>query len=357
MTKMNNTMKSPAVPAFIGIDLAKHSVHVRGVDEAVAVCLDKKATPKSLKRLWSNLPNCVVGMAACGRAHQWAREIGRMGHEARLVAPQFVKPLVMGNQNDRADAAAIAEAIQRPGMRYVGIKSEARQSQQALHRMRLLAVRQRTALVHQVRGWLAEFGLEMPQGRHKVRKALTQILGDGGAGEISLEPLFVEGLTGLYDQLFQMDEWVEQLDQRIERSAAADEQAKLLMTIPGIGPKTATALLCTAPDTGVFKNGREFSAWLGLVPRPHSTGGKDRLLSPSKRGDVYTRTLLIHGARAVVNQIPRKEKLDVRGQWIKGLLDRRHSNVVTAALANRMVRPAWAVLNSGQPYRSHHVPV
>ena len=170
MTKMNNTMKSPSVPAFVGIDLAKHSVHVRGVDEAGAVCLDKKATPKSLKRLWSNLPSCVVGMAACGRAYQWAREIGRMGHEARLVTPQFVKPFVMGNKNDRADAAAIAEVMQRPGMRYVGIKSETRQSQQALHRMRSLAVGQRTAHVNNMRGWLAEFGLEISQGRHNVAR-------------------------------------------------------------------------------------------------------------------------------------------------------------------------------------------
>ena len=278
-----------------------------------------------------------------------------MGHEARLMAPQFVKPFVMGNQNDRADAAAITAAMQRSDRRYVGIKSEARQSQQALHRMRSLAVGQRTAHVNNMRGWLAEFGLEISQGRHNVRQALPQILGAGGAGEISLEPLFVDGLTGLYDQLVRMDDWIAWLDQRLER--IADEQAQLLMTMPGIGPKTATALLFTAGDTRVFKNGRQFSAWLGLVPRPHSTGGKDRLLGLSKRGDVDTRTLLIHGARAVVNQIPRKKKLDRRGQWIKGLLDRRHRNIATVALANRMARTAWAVLNAGQPYQSYHVPV
>ena len=147
------------------------------------------------------------------------------------------------------------------------------------------------------------------------------------------------------------------MDQRLERIASADEQAQLLMTMPGIGPKTATALLFTAGDTRVFKNGRQFSAWLGMVPRQHSTGGKDRLLGLRKRGDVYTRTLLIHGARAVVNQSPCKEKLDRRGQWIKGLLDRRHRNIATVALANRMVRTAWAVLNAGQPYQSYHVPV
>ena len=223
--------------------------------------------------------------------------------------------------------------------------------------MRSLAVGQRTAHVNNMRGWLAEFGLEISQGRHNVRQALPQILGDGGAGEISLEPLFVDGLTDLYDQLVRMDDWIEWLDQRLERIASADEQAQLLMTIPGIGPKTATALLFTAGETRVFKNGRQFSAWLGLVPRPHSTGGKGRLLGISKRGDVYTRTLLIHGARAVVNQSPRKKKLDRRGQWIKGLLDRRHRNIATVALANRMVRTAWAVLNAGQPYQSYHVPV
>ena len=215
------------------------------------------------------------------------------------MAPQFVKPFVMGNQNDRADAAAITAAMQRSDRRYVGIKSEAKQAQQALHRIRSLAVGQRTAHVNNVRGWLSEFGLEISQGRHNVRQALPQILGAGGAGEISLEPLFVDGLTGLYDQLVRMDDWIEWLDQRLERIASTDEQAQLLMTMPGIGPKTATALLFTAGETRVFKNGREFSAWL----------------------------------------------------------DRRHRNIATVALANRMARTAWAVLNAGQPYQSYHVPV
>lgn len=175
---------------------------------------------------------------------------------------------------------------------------------------------------------------------------MPQILGDGGAGEISLEPLFWECLTDLYDR-------IEVLDKRIVQD---DDQAKLLMAIPVIGPMTATALLFSAGDTRVFRNGQEFSARLGVVPRQHSTGGKDRLLGVSKRGDIYPRTLLIHGTRSVVNQIPRKEKLDSRGQWVKGLMDRRHRNVATVALANRMARTAWAVLNSGQPYRMNHVP-
>lgn len=356
MTQMKHTTNSPLSPAFVGIDLAKNTVHVHGVDESGARCLDRKMTVKGMKRLLSTLAPCVVGMEACGRAHQWAREIGRMGFDAKLIAPQFVKPYVMSNKNDRADAAAICEALRRPGMRFVGIKSESRQAHQALHRIRSLAVGQRTALVNQARGLLAEFGIEIGQGRHRVRKALVTILGDGGSGEVTLDPLFLDCLKDLYDQLVRMDERIAGLDERIERIAQEDEKAQLLMTIPGIGPMTATALLCTAGDTRVFRNGREFSAWLGLVPRQHSTGGKDRLLGISKRGDVYTRMLLIHGARSVVAQLSRKQKTDSRSLWLIRLLDRRHRNVTTVALANRMARTAWAVLDSGEPWRADPVP-
>ncbi len=360
MTKTKHTTKPKsvpaAVPAFIGIDLAKNSVHVHGVDASGRSCVDRKLKPVKLKEYLANLAPCVVGMEACGRAHQWGRDVLAMGHEAKLMAPQFVKPFVKSNKNDRADAAAICEAVQRPNMRFVGIKSADRQAQQAIHRVRSRAVGNRTAHANAVRGLLAEFGIEIPLGIWKVRPAVAEILGNGGTSDITLPPRFLDVLAELYDELVHMDGRVEKYNRMIEEIAQSDEQAQLLMTIPGVGPMTATALLSTMGDPGMFRNGRECAAWLGLVPGQRSTGGKDRLLGISKRGDRYLRCLVVHGARTMVNQLSRKEKTDRRSQWLKDLLERRHKNVATVALANRMVRTAWAVLTSGRPYEENHVP-
>ena len=356
MTKTKHTTKPRSVPAFIGIDLAKNSVHVHGVDASGRSCVDRKLKPVKLKEYLANLAPCVVGMEACGRAHQWGRDVLSMGHEAKLMAPQFVKPYVKTNKNDRADAAAICEAVQRPNMRFVGIKSADRQAQQAIHRVRSRAVGNRTAHANAIRGLLAEYGIEIPQGLWKIRPAVTEILGNGGTADVTLPPRFLDVLAELYDELVHMDGRVENYDRMIEEIAQADEQARLLMTIPGVGPMTATALLATMGDPGMFRNGRECAAWLGLVPRQHSTGGKDRLLGISKRGDRYLRCLLIHGARVVTTRTAWKEKEDRRSQWLKGLLERRHRNVATVALANRMARTAWAVLTSGKPYEENHVP-
>ncbi len=356
MTKTKHTTKPRSVPAFIGIDLAKNSVHVHGVDATGRNCVDRKLKPAKLKEYLANLAPCVVGMEACGRSHQWGRDVLSMGHEAKLMAPQFVKPFVMSNKNDRADAAAICEAVQRPNMRFVGIKSADRQAQQAIHRVRSRAVANRTAHANAIRGLLAEYGIEIPQGRSKIRPAVTEILGNGGTSDITLPPRFLDVLAELYDELVHMDGRVEKYDRMIEEIAQGDEQARLLMTIPGVGPMTATALLATMGDPGMFRNGRECAAWLGLVPKQYSTGGKDRLLGISKRGDRYLRCLVIHGARVMVTQLSRKDRSDRRSQWLKGLLERRHRNVATVALANRMVRIAWAVLTSGKPYEENHVP-
>ena len=356
MTKTKHTTKPRSVPAFIGIDLAKNSVHVHGVDASGRSCVDRKLKPVKLKEYLANLAPCVVGMEACGRAHQWGRDVLAMGHEAKLMAPQFVKPYVKTNKNDRADAAAICEAVQRPNMRFVGIKSADRQAQQAIHRVRSRAVGNRTAHANAIRGLLAEYGIEIPQGLWKIRPAVTEILGNGGTADVTLPPRFLDVLAELYDELVHMDGRVENYDRMIEEIAQADEQARLLMTIPGVGPMTATALLATMGDPGMFRNGRECAAWLGLVPRQHSTGGKDRLLGISKRGDRYLRCLLIHGARVVTTRTAWKEKEDRRSQWLQGLLERRHRNVATVALANRMARTAWAVLTSGKPYEENHVP-
>lgn len=312
--------------------------------------------PAKLKEYLANRAPCVVGMEACGRAHQWGRDVLAMGHEAKLMAPQFTKPYVPSNQNDRADAAAICEAVQRPNMRFVGIKSADQQAQQAMHRARSRAVGNRTAHVNEIRGLLAEYGIEIPQGRWKVRPAVAEILGDGGTAEITLPPQFLDVLVELYDELVHMDERMEKYDSLIGEIARQDEQAQRLMTIPGVGPMTAPALLAAMGDPGGFRNGREYAASLGLVPRQHSTGGKDRLLGISKRGDRYLRCLLIHGARGMVTQLSRKDKPGRRSQWLQGWLERRHRNVATVALANRIARTVWAILASGKPYEENPVP-
>ena len=232
-----------------------------------------------------------------------------------------------------------ARPWQRPSMRYVGIKTVMQQDQQAIHRIRSLAVGQRTALVNQIRGLLAEYGIEIAQGRQRVRHALPGILEDGENG---LSPMFREWLCELYEVLVHREARVAQLDRQIERMAHADEQARRLMTIPGVGPMTATALLAAAGDVHAFRNGRQFAAWLGLVPRQHSTGGKDRLLGISKRGDRYVRCLLVHGARSVIRWTDHTQ--DRPGPWLGELLERRPVNVATVALANRMARTAWALL-------------
>ena len=275
-----------------------------------------------------------------------ARRFREHGHEVRLIAPQFVKPYVKSNKNDAADAEAICEALQRPKMRFVAVKSVEQQNIQALHRMRSLAVEQRTAQVNQIRGLLLEYGIEIAKGRAAVRGRLAEILEDADNG---LSALFRAELHGLADQLRHLDERVAYDDRRIEQLAQDNVQARTLMTIPGVGPKGATALLAAVgEDPGLFKNGRSLAAWLGLVPRQHSTGGKPQLLGISKRGDVYLRNLLIHGARAVLRHVERKE--DASSRWAASLKARRHGNIAAVALANKIARIAYAVLSSGKPY-------
>ena len=337
--------------AVVGIDLGKNWIQVVGQDASGRACVERKMKPKALKAYLCNLSPCLVAMEACGRAHHWARTLRGYGHEVRLIAPQFVKPFVKANKTDRADAEAICEAVQRPSMRYVGVKTVAQQDQQGVHRIRSLAVGQRTALVNQIRGLLAEYGIEIAQGRHHVRRTLPGILEDA---ENELSPEFRACLQALYEELVHLDARIEQLDRQIERMARADEQACRLMTIPGVGPMTATALLAAAGDIGTFRNGRELAAWLGLVPRQHSTGGKSHLLGISKRGDRYVRCLLVHGARSVIRQVDSKQ--DMQSQWLRRLMDRRHKNVATVALANRMARTAWALLARQEVYQRDHVP-
>ena len=339
-------LSKESVIKFVGIDLAKRSFHLYAVDGEGREVLSRKLTRGRLSAVVAQLPACTIAMEACGSAHHWARLFRTFGHEVRLIAPQFVKPYVKSNKNDAADAEAICEAAQRPSMRFVAVKTVEQQDIQAIHRMRSLAVQQRTAQINQIRGLLLEYGIEVAQGRAALQRRLPEILEDADNG---LSERFRAELHGLAEELRQLNERVTHYDEQIEQIAQGDAQARALMTIPGVGAKGATALLAAVgEEPRLLKNGRGLAAWLGLVPRQHSTGGRDRLLGISKRGDVYLRNLLIHGARAVLRVVAGKE--DPTSRWATALKARRHTNVAVVAMANKIARIAYAVMTTGKPY-------
>jgi len=323
----------------IGIDLAKQVFQVHGVDGQEKVVVRKKLSRAQMLMYFQKLPPCLIGMEACSRAHYWGRELQKMGHTVKLMAPQFVKPYVKSNKNDANDAEAICEAVARPTMRFVAIKTIEQQDIQAVHRIRSELVQQRTAKVNQIRGLLGEYGLVVGQRIDVLRKALPLILEDAENG---LTVDFRTLLEGLQQDLITLDQRVDDMDKKIKLLASSNEDAKRLQQIPGIGPITATALISAIGDGKQFKRGRDLAAWLGLTPRQHSSGGKDRLLGISKRGDAYLRTLLIHGARAVLKVVGNKE--DPRSRWIQNLCGRRNKNIAAVALANKNARIVWALL-------------
>lgn len=323
----------------IGIDLAKQVFQVHGVDGQEKAVLRQKLARVKMLTYFQKLPPCLIGMEACSSAHYWGRELQKMGHTVKLMAPQFVKPYVKSNKNDANDAEAICEAVARPTMRFVAIKSIAQQDIQAVHRIRSELVQHRTAKVNQIRGLLGEYGLVVGQRIDVLRKALPLILEDAGNG---LTVDFRTLLEGLQQDLITLDQRVDDMDKKIKLLASSNEDAKRLQQIPGIGPITATALICAIGDGKQFKRGRDLAAWLGLTPKQHSSGGKDHLLGISKRGDAYLRTLLIHGARAVLRVAGNKE--DPRSRWIQSLCGRRNKNIAAVALANKNARIVWALL-------------
>lgn len=333
----------------IGLDLAKNVFQVHGVDRRETVIAKRKLSRKQVREFFEKLSPCLIGMEACASAHYWAREFSRMGHEVRLIPPQFVKPYVKSQKNDANDAEAICEAVGRPSMRFVAIKSVEQQDVQAIHRIRSELVRQRTAKANQIRGLLAEYGLIVPTGIGALRRALPEIQEDAENG---LSGLFRRLLTGLREDLESFDSRVAALDQEIEVAARGDAMAERLQSIPGIGPMGATALLAAVGDARQFARGRDMAAYFGLTPGQHSSGGKERLLGISKRGDSYLRTLLIHGARAVLKVAGRKT--DPRSCWVMNVAARRHKNVAAVALANKNVRIAWALLTQGGLYDARH---
>jgi len=285
-------------------------------------------------------------MEACGSAHHWARRFQAMGHTVELIAAQFVKPFVKSQKNDRADAEAIAEAASRPTMRYVPIKTIEQQDVQTLHRVRSLLMRDRIAQGNQIRGLLAEYGVIVPQGSTQVRKLLPAILEDA---DNDLTVLTRQMFAELYERLVVLDERIAHYDRQIQQLHRASPQSCRLEQVRGVGPLIATALLASIGDAKAFKNGRQFAAWLGLVPRQHSSGGKPRLLGITKRGNTYLRMILVHGARAVVAQATRRD--DSFSQWINALRKRRGTNVTVVAVANKTARVIWAMLAKGEDYR------
>lgn len=331
----------------IGIDIAKNVFQVHGVDEHGKILLRKQVKREQFLTFLANLKPCLIGLEACGGAHHWARRLSALGHTVRLIAPQFVTPYVKGNKHDAADAAAICEALTRPSMRFVPVKTPEAQALLALHRARSGFVKARTAQANQIRGLLGEFGIVAPKGLAKLRVKIPEVLEDAGN---DLPAPMRALLARLRDHLEALETQAHELEAQIQAWHRQNEASRRLAGIPGIGPLTASALTASVGDVRCFKNGRQLAAWLGLVPRQHSTGGKTVLLGISKRGDAYLRTLMIHGARAVLKAATNKD--DPRSFWLTELAARRHKNIAAVALANKNARIAWALLRHGGEYAS-----
>ena len=330
----------------IGIDLAKQIFQIHGVDNLGQVVLRKQLRRSQMLAFFDKLKPCLVGIEACGSSHYWSRELQKQGHQVKLIAPQHVKPYVKGNKNDANDAEAICEAVGRPSIRFVASKTVEQQDVQALHRIRSELIKQRTAKGNQIRGLLAEYGIVVVRQIAKLRQAIPEILEDAENGlTAQLRCL----LKGLQEDLMQLDNRAKELDGEIQRQGIENVAARRLQEIPGIGPITATAMVCAIGNGTQFQRGRDMAASMGLVPRQHSSGGKNRLLGISKRGNAYLRTLLIHGARAVLQVA--KHKDDPRSRWLKALSERRNKNIAAVALANKNARIAWALLTKEQDYQ------
>lgn len=323
----------------IGIDLAKNLFQVHGVDERGNVVIRKQLKRNQVIPFFANLSVCRIGMEACGSAHYWARKLAALGHTVNMMAPQFVKPYVKTNKNDAADAEGICEAVSRPSMRFVAAKTAEQQAILAVHRARQGFVKARTAQANQIRGLLGEFGIVIPQGIRNIAMHLPDILEDA---ENDLPGAFRLLLQRLADHLKELDRQAGELERDIQLWHRANETSRRLADIPGIGPITASALIASIGDVRHFKNGRQLAAWLGLVPRQHSSGGKSVLLGMSKRGDIYLRTLLVHGARSVI--LAAERKTEQAASWLGQLLKRRNKNVAAVALANKNARIVWALL-------------
>jgi transposase len=336
----------------VGIDLAKNVFQVHAVDGRGKVVARKQLKRGEMSRFFANLPPCLIGMEACASAHHWGRTLERLGHTVRLMAPQFVKPYVKANKNDVADAEAICEAVSRPHMRFVPIKSVEQQSVMSLHRVRQGFVRARTAQANQIRGLLGEMGLVIPQGICHIARRVPALLEAANQDLPAGYRALIERLT---EHLKLLDRQVDEIHRQIVSWDRSCPLSQKLQKVPGVGPLTATALVATVADAHSFKNGRQMAAWLGLVPRQHSSGGKPKLLGISKRGDTYLRTLLVHGARSAI-LAARRWRGSRKDTWLAKLLDRRHTNIAAVALANKNARILWALMAHGTDFDPAFVP-
>ncbi len=330
----------------VGLDLAKTVFHVVCCDQHERQVKKKKLRRGQVLSYFANLPECLIGMEACASAHDWGRRLRELGHEVKLMPPQYVKPYLRGNKNDYNDAGAIAEAVRRPGMRFVTIKTVEQQDIQALHRLREARLGERTKLSNQIRGLLAEYGIVLPQGVNVVRKRIPEILEDGSNG---LSDFFRRLLAHTYQQLQEADEHIDFYTEELNRHSQQDEAVARLQTVPGFGPIVASVFHSAVGDGKAFRRGRDVSASLGLVPKQHSTGGKPLLLGISKRGDRYLRSLLVHGARAVVRVAANKD--DPLSRWINRIKAQRGFNKAAVALANKLARIGWAILRNNTVYQ------
>lgn len=331
----------------IGLDIAKNVFHAHGVDERGRAQFSRKISRTKLLDFFAGQPRCVVALEACGGAHHWARELRDMGHDVRLIPPAYVKPFVKRHKNDAIDAEAICEAAQRPNMRFVAIKGEEQQASGMIFRTRDLLVRQRTQLINATRGHLTEYGWVAPKGPSHVAM-LGDLLEDEMAASI---PETARSMFRLMLSLLEeLDGKIQDLDKEIARRAREDAVARRLMTIPGVGPITATAITALAPPPETFAKGRDFAAWLGLAPLQRSTGGKQKLGAISKMGERTLRRLLIIGSSAVVLQASKRGA--PKGSWLEQMLGRKPRMLVTVALANKMARIVWALLTKEEDYKA-----
>ena len=331
----------------VGVDLAKNVFQLHGVDRHGKTVLKRRLKrDRWLVALLDKVePGCEIGMEACAGAHHWARELQFRGYRVKLIPPQFVKPYVKSNKNDANDAEAICEAMSRPSMRYVAVKTVEQQDIQATHRVRAELITQRTAKANQIRGLVAEYGIVAPLSLQALRVAIPCWLEDAENG---LSDHFRSLLNGMWSDLLSLDDRVHELNRVIERLANSNAVTRRLQQLRGVGPMVATALVATVGNAQHYHKSRQMAAALGLTPRQCSSGDKDRLFGISKRGDVYLRTLLIHGARSVVARA--KHKDDRLSRWLTNIATRRHPNVAAVALANKTARMAWAMLRNDSDY-------
>ena len=337
---------APATITTIGIDLGKNTFHLVGLDRRGAIASQLKLSRGQLERRLVNVPPCLIGMEACSGSHHIGRRLTALGHDVRLIPAQYVKPFLKGHKNDYRDAEAIAEAVQRPTMRFVAIKTPEQMDLLALHRVRSRLVGQRTGLINQIRGFLIERGITVRQGVMPLRKALPDILGSNAE---ALSPRMVGLIADLAQDWRRLDERIAAVSAQIEALAQQDESCERLMTIPGVGPIISSAVVAAIGNGTGFKQGRDFAAWLGLVPKQESTGDRTILGKISKRGNKYLRTLFVQAAHVVLVRRPGAAKRAL-WPWIEQASRRLHRNMLAIALANKLARIAWAVLARGRAY-------